>query len=324
MQVDLADRLDGAPELRLVAYTYREAFGHPAAAVWRVPGTVVLLADGPRRLTIGARWGALIAAGPRQDGIIEPMRMSRPDQQVRLTVAEAMAGAGPSWAAEGLRSARCGAALMVNTDLPEGSGARAAEATQTAIRLALSNLAGAGEPADGREPPRPGREPSGPGGEFGGHQPGMALLDGRPLPFDPAAAGLRLVIIDTRVRDVPQPPAAESSALDQAAAALAAGDIEELGPMLTAAHRALDPDEVQEIAVSAALSAGALGARMITDGPGRPVLALVPAPRLAEVRSAVSGALKASGLRPARFLTVSPEGGAYLVAADGVSSVAPA
>lgn len=299
MEIDLADRLDGAPELRLASYTYREVFGHSPGCVWRAPGTVTLLADGPRRLTVAARWGAIAAAGLRPDGTIEPMRMNRPDQQIRLTVEQAAAGAGPAWAAEGLRAARCGASLLVSTDLPEGSGAGATAATQAAIRLALSDLAGV------------------PDRDHAGYQPGMAVLDGRPLPFDLAGAGLRLVIIDTRVRGVPQPAAAESSPVDQAAAALESGaPLQTVGQMLTAAHRALEPDLGQEIAVSAALSAGALGARMITDGPGRPALALVPARRLTEVRSAVCRALQARELRPARFLTISAAGGAYQAGHD--------
>lgn len=299
MELDLADRLDGAPELRLAAYTYREVFGRSPGCVWRAPGTVTLLADGQRELTVAVRWGAIAAAGLRPDGAIEPMRMNRPDEQIRLTVEQAAAGAGPSWAAEGLRAARCGASLLVSTDLPEGSGAGATAATQDAIRLALSDVAGV------------------PDRDHAGYQPGMALLDGRPLPFDLAGAGLRLVIIDTRVRGLPQPAAAESSPVDQAAAALESGALQSVGQMLTAAHRELEPDPGQEAAVSAALSAGALGARMITDGPGRPALALVPARRLTEVRSAVSRALQARELRPARFLTVSAAGGAYQAGHDG-------
>jgi hypothetical protein len=308
MEADLADRLDGAPELRLASYTYREVFGQPPARVWRVPGTIALLADGPRRLTVTARWGAIVAAGPLPDGIIELMRMNRPDERLRLTVDEAAAGGGPAWAADGLRSARHGAALLVNTDLPEGSGVGATEATQVAIRLALRDLAGPGQPAACPQAGDPGADHS------GGHEPGTAMLGHRRLPCDPAAAGLRLAIIDTRVRGTAPPPITEQSPVEAAAAALEAGRIEALGPMLTAAHAALAPDEVQDVAVSAALGAGALGARMIVDSPGRPVLALLPAQLLPEVRTAVSAAFAAGGFRPPRFLTVSPAGGAHRAA----------
>jgi galactokinase len=302
MEADLPDRLDLAPELRLVSYTYREEFGRPPAGVWHAPGTVTLLADGPLRLTVAARWGAIVAAGPRPDGVIEAIRMNRPDERVRLTAEEAAAGAGPSWAGTGLRPAREGASLMINTDLPEGAGVGAAAATQAAIGLALRDLAGPSEPGSRRVPGDAGEDP-------GGSGEGTALLGGRRLPFGLNAAGLRLMVVDTRVRGVPRPPIVERAPVEAAAAALDAGAFEALGPMLTASHAALACDEVQEIAVSAALDAGALGARMIVDGPGRPVCALLPAERLAGVRIAVADAFTRRRLRSPRFLTVSPARG---------------
>lgn len=181
MAADLADRLDLAPDLRLVSYTYREQFGHAPAGVWHAPGMVTLLADGDLRLTVATRWGAIVAARPQPDGIVEPVRMSWPGERVRLTVAEAAAGAGPPWARAALRSARGGATLLVNTDLPDGSGLGAGAATQTAIGLALRDLTGAGKPAGPAEgsvsPPA-----------------GTALLGEQQLPFDLAAAGLRLLV----------------------------------------------------------------------------------------------------------------------------------
>lgn len=289
MEADLPDRLDLAPELRLVSYTYREEFGCAPAGVWHAPGTITLLADGPAQLTVPARWGAIVAAGPRPDGVLELIRMNRPDEPLRLTVGEAAAGAGPSWAGPGLRSARDGASLLINTDLPEGSGVGAALATQAAIGLALRGLADVVEAE----------------GEASREAAGMARLSGRRLPFGLAAAGLRLMVIDTRVRAFPQPAIVEHAPVEAAAAALEAGAFGELGPMLTAAHAAQACDEVQELAVSAALGAGALGARMIVDGPGRPVCALVPAHRLVDVRIEVAEAFARRQLRSPRFLTVS-------------------
>jgi galactokinase len=310
METDLADHPGAAPELRLVAYTYRELFGYAPHGVWHAPGTVTLLADGPLRLTVAARWGAAVAAGPRGDSLIEAIRMSRPDERVTLTLAEAADGAGPSWAGTALRGARAGATLLVNTDLPDGSGLGAAAATQTAIGLALEGLvledlvledlvledtAAAGDREGAAGPVR--------------HRPGRALLGDRGLPFDLSAAGLRLMVIDTRVRDLPQPPIAEHAPAREAAAALEAGAFEALGPMLTAAHAALAADEVQQIAVSAALDAGALGARMLVDGPGRPACALLRAPLLTDVRRAIVAAFSARRLRIPRLLTVEPAAG---------------
>jgi galactokinase len=304
MPADLPDRFDLAPELRLVSYAYREEFGRAPAGVWQAPGTVTLLADGELRLTVATQWGAIAAAGPRPDGIVEPVRMSWPGERVRLTVAQAAAGAGPAWASHGLRSARAGATLLVNTDLPEGSGVGAGAATQTVIGLALHDLACA-EPARAQ----PARAGDGLVDGSGGPPGGAALLGERRLPFNLTAAGLRLLIIDTRVRGLPPEPAVERAPVLAAAAALEAGAIEALGPLLTAAHAALAVSDVQQLAVSAALGAGALGARMITDGPGRPVCVLLPAERLADVRSEVVRAFTEQRLRSPRFLTVLPAPG---------------
>jgi galactokinase len=299
----LAGRLDLAWELRLVSYAYSEEFGHPPSGVWQAPGTVTLLADEAQRLTVQTRWGSIVAAGPRSDEIVEPVHMNYPGERTRLTVGQAMAGAGPSWAGTGLRSARQGASLLVNTDLPDGAGVGATTATQTAIALALRELPAPGQPAlavPAGHPETDG-DPAGTGSE-----PGAAMLGGRPVPFGLDAAGLRLMVIDTRVRAAPQAPAPEHAPVEAAAAALAAGAFEALGQMMTTAHASLPSDGVQDIAVSAALAGGALGARMIVDGPGRPACALVPAGRLADVRAEVIGAFARNDLRSPRFLTVSP------------------
>lgn len=288
---------DLLPEMRLESYTYQQMFGHPPAVFWHVPGTVTLLADGRERLTVAARWGAKVAAEPRSDGLIEPIFLYGPGEPALLTVQEAAAGAGPAYAREGLRSAREGATLLINTDLPEGSGLGMGQAIQAAIRLALQAVAAATDPDSGQADE--GRD------EDAGHYAvGTARLGSRQLPFGLTAAGLRLVIIDTRVRDIPQLPVAEHSPVAAAAAALEAGDIEALGAMMTAAHAALAPDEVQDVAVTAALDAGALGARMVSDGPGRPACALVRASGLASVRTGVCRAFAARGWRTPRFLTV--------------------
>jgi galactokinase len=113
------------------------------------------------------------------------------------------------------------------------------------------------------------------------------------------------MVIDTRVRSFPQPPIVEHAPVETAAAALAAGAFGKLGWMLTVAHAAQARADVQEIAVSAALDAGALGARLLADGPGRPVCALLPAGRLAGVRREVADAFAHRRLRRPRFLTVS-------------------
>jgi galactokinase len=286
MTTDFTAHFDLPPGVRVAVGTYIAEFGRPPATVWQVPGTVTLLADGPLRLTVAAPWGTIAAAGPRDDDIIELVKMEHPGERTRLTAGDAITGSGPAWAGTGLRAARGGAMLLVKSELPEGSGTGAGIAIETAIRLCLA-----------------GAEAPGPGADF---PAASAMAGSRQLPFDLAAAGLRLVIIDTRVRGVPQPAPAESSPVAAAADAISAGDITVVGPLLTAAHETLACDDEQRIAVSMALRAGAIGARMITDGPGRPACALVPVSRLADLRTAGSDWFARRRLRLPRFLTFIP------------------
>ena len=115
---------------------------------------------------------------------------------------------------------------------------------------------------------------------------------------------------------------------------LRAGDYAAVGPLLTAAHESLRDDfEVSwpqaDIAVEAALAAGALGARMIGGGFGGSVLALIPAspaaaspanasPSAADaaapIRDGVTAAFAARDWTPPEFYNAVPSAGARRVA----------
>ncbi len=309
MSADLAARLDVTPDVRMTSYTYSEVFGSVPAVVWQVPGTVTLFANGPVRLTVAARWGAIAAAGPRSDDVLELLRMEAPGERARLTVADAAAGGGPSWAGAGPRSARAGATLLISISPPAGCGLGTAAAAATAVALCLRDVAITGHHE---------AEPAPSSGGGGPH----ALLGGKRFPFDLEAAWLRLAVIDTRVRRPTQSAIAEQTPIEAIEAALNAGDLAALGPMLTAAHQTLSRDELrcddeQEIAVSTAVAAGALGARAITDGPGRPVCALLPADRLTAVRAALRAEFRCRDLPVPRLLTISPAEGSRRVSCYG-------
>jgi galactokinase len=65
-----------------------------------------------------------------------------------------------------------------------------------------------------------------------------------------------------------------------------------------------------DLAVEAALSAGALGARMTGGGFGGSTITLVDARRVPAVRAAIEGAFAAAGLAPPRIGVVTPSAGA--------------
>jgi galactokinase len=249
MTVDIADRPELAPELRLVPHAFRRTFGRPAEGVWYAPGVLNLLGG---VIKVPAKWGAIVAGDRRDDGLLELVSVNRPTERALLPSDDV-----PAWAA-GVR-AWGGAALMCSVDLPRGSGLSASEALRTAVELALKDLAG--ERFD---------------------EPRTEALD---LP------GQRLLVVDTRIRR-PEPQV-ERPYTRQA---------EDLGVALTAYHHAQDPDPEQDAVVEAALAAGARGAGMLIDPPGRPAVALVDADLVPAVRRAITKAVEI----PPRYLTIVP------------------
>jgi galactokinase len=207
MTSELDWQLGLAPAVRMALHGYQAEFGGLPGSVWRVPGTVTLLASGPLRLTVAAPWSAVAAAGRTEDGVIELVLMERPGEHERVPAAAAAAGHGPAWAGAGLALAGglasgggpaggrarpagyAGTRLLVRSELPDGAGVGMSAAIETAIRLSLGNPAARGPEAE--------------------HVPGRAVLGGRAVPCDLASAGLRLVLVDTRVRRAARPAPAE-------------------------------------------------------------------------------------------------------------------
>jgi galactokinase len=103
-----------------------------------------------------------------------------------------------------------------------------------------------------------------------------------------AADGAERDVLVRRVRHV----LTENDRTLRVAELLSDDQIVEIGPLLTASHQSMRDDyeitvpEV-DVAVSAALSAGAVGARMTGGGFGGCVIALCPVDRAAAVRAAV-------------------------------------
>ncbi|MFD5877138.1 MULTISPECIES: galactokinase [Streptomyces] len=107
----------------------------------------------------------------------------------------------------------------------------------------------------------------------------------------------------------------ENARVGRAVAALAAGDPEALGPLLTAGHASLRDDyrvscPETDLAVAAAVAAGALGARMTGGGFGGSVIALVPAAAAGSVARAVTDAFAAAGFAAPAVLEALPSPGA--------------
>jgi galactokinase len=89
---------------------------------------------------------------------------------------------------------------------------------------------------------------------------------------------------------------------------LKAGRIREIGPLLTASHASMRDDfeitvDQVDVAVEAALGAGAYGARMTGGGFGGCVVALIDADRATATTEAVAAAYAARGFTPATTWT---------------------
>jgi galactokinase len=93
------------------------------------------------------------------------------------------------------------------------------------------------------------------------------------------------------------------------------GDVEGVGPLLTASHTSLRDDyevscEELDVVVDTALARGAIGARMTGGGFGGSAIALVPQDVLEDVRLGVASAFDARGWPAPGFLTAPPSAGA--------------
>jgi galactokinase len=111
----------------------------------------------------------------------------------------------------------------------------------------------------------------------------------------------------------------ENHRVEAAVGLLRAGQVGEVGALLTASHLSLrDQFEVSwpeaDVTVEEAVRAGARGARMVGGGFGGSVIALVPAGRAARVRDAITDAYASRGWPEPRFLDATPSAGARRVA----------
>ena len=108
----------------------------------------------------------------------------------------------------------------------------------------------------------------------------------------------------------------ENARVLQTVKLLEAGDVRAIGPILVAGHASLRDDlevscEELDVAVDAAMAAGALGARMVGGGFGGSAIALVPSSMVAAVRAGVTASYASRGWKLPDFYDVTPAQGAH-------------
>ena len=206
---------------------FAERFGYPPHGTWFAPGRVNLL-GGPDYnevfvLPFALSAGVFAAASRRSDRRIALTSRQAGGEPVLLDIDTLEPGSAPGWAAYpagvawALRQAGYlagGADIAIDADLPAGAGLSSSAALECAVALALTELYQV--PVPRRELAALARRAE---NDFAGvptgimdqtaallGQAGHALLldcrslDHSQVPFDPAAAGSRLLLINTRAR----------------------------------------------------------------------------------------------------------------------------
>lgn len=285
--------------------------------------------------------------------------------------------AGVVWALREAGFQVPGARMALASDVPVGAGLSSSAALESAVLTALADLGGLALPVEQRPTLAQRAENVYAGMPCGVMdqsasircRPDHALfldcrsLDVEQIPFDLAAAGLAILVIDSRAphKHVTGEYAARRAACESAAAALGlpalrdvtvagldaalgrladdvvrrrvrhvvtenqrvldtvemlrAGDVREIGRLLTASHISMRDDfeitvpEV-DLAVETALAAEAYGARMTGGGFGGCVLALVDVGSADAVAGAVADAFAARGFAAPGWFVATPAAGA--------------
>jgi galactokinase len=323
---------------------FAECYGGQPEGVWHAPGRVNLIGEHTDYnegfvLPFALAQGVRAAASRREDGLLDLHSRQVPASPATAPLSKLAPGSVAGWAAYpagaawALREAGYpveGTSIAIDADLERGAALSSSAALECAAALALTELHGLSV-----ERPRLAALARRAENEFVGVPTGIMdqsasllcraghalLLDCRSgqasdVPLDLAAAGLVLLVIDTRVQHALADGryAARRRACEDAARVLGVPSLRDVTDRPGAVEQIADPllrrRARHVVAVEAAAAGGALGARMTGGGFGGSVIALVEAEQAAGVRSSASGAFADHGWPPPRFLEAQPSDGA--------------
>jgi galactokinase len=210
------------------AEEFRAHHGGEPEGLWHAPGRVNLMGEHTDYndgwvLPVALDRGVVVAAARRGGGVLDIRSRQAPGDPVSLPLASLTAGsvtgwaaypAGVAWAMRAAGHAVGGASLVIDSDLPWGAGLSSSAALECATALALAGLYELAVPR--RDLAQLARRAE---NEMAGVPCGIMdqsasllgeaghalLLDCRtgettPVPFDPAGAGLALLVVDTGAR----------------------------------------------------------------------------------------------------------------------------
>lgn len=216
-----------AADASRVAGQFRDWYGTQPEGVWHAPGRVNLIGEHTDYnegwvLPFALDRGVVAAAARRRGGVLAIRSRQEPggvETELASLTPGSVSGwaaypAGVAWALRDAGHRAGGASLAIDSDLPQGAGLSSSAALECATALALTSLYGLtvarGELAAlaRRAENEMVGVPSGIMDQSASllSQAGHALLldcrsgETSRVPFDPPAAGLCLLVIDTRVR----------------------------------------------------------------------------------------------------------------------------
>ena len=375
--------------MSVIEKKFLEIFGKEPDLVAAAPGRVNLIgehidySDG-FVLPFAIKDRTLVAARKRDDSTIRIASMQRRNKVVTVDINRVKPGLKGEWERYALgvvwsMGVKTGVDLLIDGHVPLGAGLSSSAALECSVATAMNHLFGLGFTLEELARLTQKAENQYVGVPCGimdqsvslmATQGSAMLLDCRDLstkniPFDVAASGLELLIIDTQAHHAltdggyaERRASCESVVAKLAIASLRELSMEQLeasrslltdteylrarhavtemkrvldcvdvlsnsdfvrvGQLLNQSHASLRDDYAVscpelDTAVDAALSAGALGSRMVGGGFGGSAIALIQASKTTETIKAVEKAFSNRGFKAPRFFTSLPSQGAEII-----------
>ena len=375
--------------MSVIEKKFLEIFGNEPDLVAAAPGRVNLIgehidySDG-FVLPFAIKDRTLVAARKRDDSTIRIASMQRRNKVVTVDINRVKPGLKGEWERYALgvvwsMGVKTGVDLLIDGHVPLGAGLSSSAALECSVATAMNHLFGLGFTLEELARLTQKAENQYVGVPCGimdqsvslmATQGSALLLDCRDLntkniPFDVAASGLELLIIDTQAHhaltdggyaerrasceavvaklaiaslrelSMEQLEASRSLLTDteylrarhavtemkrvlDCVDALTSSDFVRVGQLLNQSHASLRDDYAVscpelDTAVDAALSAGALGSRMVGGGFGGSAIALIQAVKTTETIKMIEKAFSDRGFKAPRFFTSLPSQGAEII-----------